>query len=221
MSIKSIFAASAVAIAAAAAMPVAHASATFQGLTFTFLQADSNTLTFEIQGTPSGDWTGVQFLGAFDIKFSGLDASTDPGTANGPGATNLLGLDSQLSASNLDCSKATGENGTSCFDINPDVALGATPIDFFYTIDFVNNITIDSTGVHLQIAFMNTEGGDKVGSLYSQDVALGSSSSSSSSSSGGNESSSSGIPEPGTSGLALLGLGLLGASLATRKARRG
>ena len=64
----------------------------FQGLTFTFDQIDADTLSFNIAGTPSGDWTGVNYLGAFDLKDLGLDFSTDTGTANGPGATNLVGL---------------------------------------------------------------------------------------------------------------------------------
>jgi len=148
----------------------APASALYQGLTFTFIQLDPDTLTFRIQGTPSGDWTGVQYLGAFDLKGLGLDFSLVTATANGPGAVNLLGKDSQLSAANLDCSKVVGQSGSVCFDVAPDVSILPVPMNFLYTIDFSAPLSIAAAGVHLQIAFMNVEGGDKVGSLYSQDV---------------------------------------------------
>jgi hypothetical protein len=168
----------------------------FQGLTFTFDQTDADTLSFNIAGTPSGDWTGVNYLGAFDLKDLGLDFSTVTGTANGSGATDLLGNRSQLSASNLDCSKSTGQKGSICFDINPDVALGALPIDFTYIIDFSAPLNISSAGPHLQIAFMDEQGGSKVGSLYSQNVGEG-------------------VPEPGP--LALVSIGLLGLGFSQRK----
>jgi hypothetical protein len=212
--LKSLFVAGSIAVAALAA-PAANASAIFGGLTFTFTQTGTNQLTFEVSGTPSdadgAGWAGVQFLGAFDLKGLGLDFTTDTATANGPGATNLAGLDAQLSASNIDCSNMSpGETGTVCFDISPDQALGTLPFDFTYVIDFSAPLNIASTGVHLQIAFTNTDGGDKVGSLYSQDVALGSSSN-------GGPSGSGTIPEPSSSSLALLGVALLGAAFLRRR----
>jgi hypothetical protein len=175
------------------AAPLANATYmdTFQGLTFTFEQLSDTQLSFNIAGTPSGDWTGVQYLGAFDLKDLGLDFSTETGTANGPGAMNLLGSNSQLSASNLDCSSATGQAGTICFDIDPDVPLAAS---MTYLIDFSAPLNISSAGPHLQIAFMDVQGGSKVGSLYSQNV---------------------GVPEPGT--LVLMGIGLLGLGFSQRK----
>jgi hypothetical protein len=72
----------------------------FQGLTFTFDQTDADTLSFNIAGTPSDNWSTAQYLGSFDLKDLGLDFSTDTGIANGPGATNLVGLNSQLSNGN-------------------------------------------------------------------------------------------------------------------------
>ena len=214
-SIKSLFAMSAVALAAAAAPTYAAIgdsySALFQGITFTFNQTDANTLTFELSGTPTGDWSTAQYLAAFDLKDLGVDFSTVTATANGPGATNLAGLNSQLSASSVDCLAAGSPPGSICFDVSPDVALGSLPFDFLYTLDFSADLNIASTGPHLQIAFSATQNGPKVGSLYSQSVPL------SSSSSGTVETSSSGTPEPGTSVLALLGLGLIGASFAARR----
>ena len=164
------------ALAAALALLIsgtAAATSTFQGLDFTFIETSPTTLTFEIEGTPSGDWTGVQYLAAFDLKGLGLDFSLVGAAANGPGANNLLALDSQLSASNLDCSKLTGQTDTACFDISPDVALGTLPFDFVYSITFGAPYTVDPSGIHLQIAFTDVQNGPKVGSLYSQDVPTG------------------------------------------------
>src|SRR5438067_1317922 len=96
MSIKSLFAASAVTLLVVG--PNAQAaigdtySAQFQGVTFTFNQTDADTLTFELQGTPSGDWATAKYLAAFDLKDLGINFSTQTGTANGPGAVNLAGL---------------------------------------------------------------------------------------------------------------------------------
>src|SRR5204862_2587467 len=102
----------------------------------------------------------------------GIDFGTATGTANGPGATNLAGLNAQLSASSVDCVSAGSPPGGICFDIAPDVAITPTPMNFLYTMVFSAPLAIAAGGPHLQIAFMNTVGGPKVGSLYSQNVAL-------------------------------------------------
>ncbi len=192
------------------ALPVYDA--TFQGVTFTFTKLDADTLKFELKGTPSGDWTGVQFLGAFALKGLGIDFTSASGTANGPGATDLVSLNTQLSANNFDCSEtAGGQKGIGCWDIDPDVALGGSPFDFVYDIDFSAPLNISTDGVHLQIVFTNTAGGGKVGSLYSQNV--GSSSGTASSGTG----SSGQVPEPATGSLVLIGLALVGAGFKLRR----
>jgi len=200
--IKRLFAMSAVAVAVVAA-PVASATALFQGVYFTFIQTDADTLTFNLQGTPSGDWTGVNYLAAFDLKGLGLNFNTATATANGPGATNLAGLNSQLSAASVDCSGNGAPPGSICFDIAPDKALGAMPFNFTYTIDFSAPYTIDPAGVHLQIAFTNVQDGAKVGSLYSKDVLPG------------DVCCQNDVPEPQP--LALLGLGLFALVAIRRK----
>jgi len=202
-------------IALAVTAVPARASATFQGLTFTFTQTDANSLTFRIQGTPSGDWTGVDYLASFALKDLGLDFSAGGATAvaNGPGATNLAGKNAQLSASNVDCSDlSNGEKGVICFDISPDVALGSLPINFLYTIDFSQNLAIGASGPHLQIAFTEVQNGAKVGSLYSQNVAL-----TGTPPTGTPSSSASNLPEPAA--LSLLGLAFLGVGYRLRRQR--
>jgi hypothetical protein len=179
---------------------------TFQGVTFTFTKTDADTLTFRIQGTPSGDWAGVLYLGAFAIKEIGIDFTTATGTANGPGATNLISLNSQLSAANIDCLATTGQAGIGCWDVDPDIALGSLPFDFTYIIDFSSPLNISSEGPHLQIVFTKTEGGKKVGSLYSRNVG-----------SSGTGTSGSQVPEPATGSLVLIGLALIGTGFGFRR----
>ena len=212
-SIKSLFALSAVALAVAA--PVAQAAigdtyqSTFQGVTFTFHEVDATTLTFELAGSKplAPDWNTANYLAAFDLKDVGLNFKTVTATANGPGAVNLAGLNDQLSASSVDCVSAGSPPGSICFDIAPDFQLPNT-FDLTYTIVFSSAMFIGDTGPHLQIAFSNTLNGPKVGSLYSQNVPQTSSQST---------NSTGQIPEPNSSALALLALGLLGGGFWTRR----
>ncbi len=146
-------------------------SASFQGVTFTFTEVDADTLGFEIKGTPTGDWSTEQYLDAFSLKNLGLDFSTVTGKANGPGAIDLLGQNKELnnSGGTADCSDNGGGNAVICFDIVPDTALGPTPFDLDYTIDFSAPYSIGDD-FHLKIAFTATQDGDKVGTFYSQDI---------------------------------------------------
>ena len=217
-SIKSLFAASAIALAIAA--PAAHAgigdvyqSGVFNGVTFTFTQTSATDLTFNIAGaltssqTAGSTWFGAQYLGAFDLKDLGINFGTYNGFATGPGASNLAGLNTQLSAASQDCLAAGSPPGSVCWDINPNVALTNS---MTYLLHFNTNLAINnSVGPHLQIAFTQCALNScaKVGSLYSQNIIR--------------SSTSSGVPEPGTSALALLGLGLVGTSLVVSRKRHG
>jgi len=213
----SLIASSAIALALAA-IPSAqagigdvYASAPFQGITFTFTQTDADTLTFNIAGTLGGDWSTANYLGAFDIKDLGLDFSTVTATANGPGAVNLAGVNDQLSAANILCTGGGSPPGGICFNISPDFNVNPQPMNLTYTIDFSSALNISNpAGPHLQIAWLvNAGDSSKVGSLYSQNIALSSGGGGASSSGGGGASSSGTIPEPRSDSLAFVGLALL------------
>jgi hypothetical protein len=214
-------------------------SDTFQGVTFTFTQPDSdpNQLIFNLAGTPSGDWTGVQYLAAFALKNIGFDYTSGTALATGPGATNLDALDkAELSDANIFCSDVSGNKKVGCWNLNPDTPLGSLPFDFTYTINFASALNIPTTGdkigPELKIGFTIIQNGDKIGSLYSQNVPFTSSSGTSSSGTSSSGTSSSGtsssgtsssgvVPEPATGALVLIGLGLIGAGFGFRRRSRG
>jgi len=226
-SIERLFAVGAVAIAIVAA-PVANALPTYSA-TFTIVELDSDTFTFDISGANAltGDWTGAGYLLAFDFKGLGIDFS-----ASGVSATAfyestgplLTGYNAQLNA-NI-CNDNVGETGSICFDPISNIAVAP---DMLFTIDITGaTLNFASTGPHLQILWGNDPAdvcpdprtkhsatgcdNNKIGSLYSQDI--GSSSGSSSGSSGQ-------VPEPSSNLLTLLGVGLLSATMwARRRSRR-
>ena len=201
-SIKSLLAAGAVALALAA--PPAQASLTFQNVTFTFDVIDSNTFTLQIENflAANGDWTGVDSIGALAFKGIG-DDFTVTGSTIAPGSATGSGL--ELNSSGCD----GGASGGLCFTFDPRFAVPDN--DILFTINVGGALDVATTGIHLKVNFFYN--GEQIGDLLSKNIAVGSSSS------GGQESSSSGVPEPSTSMLALLGLGLLGASFYTRRRR--
>jgi hypothetical protein len=196
-----------------------YASAPFQGITFTFTQTDADTLMFNISGTLGGDWSTANYLGAFDLKDLGVNFSTTTATMNGPGAVNLLGVNDQLSAANLLCTGGGSPPGGVCFNISPDFGVNPMPMNLTYTIDFSSPLGItNSLGPHLQIAWLANAGDtSKVGSLYSQNIAVSSGGGGASSSGGGGASSSGAIPEPRSDSLAFVGLALLAGVLLVRR----
>ncbi len=201
--------------------PVAHGaySASFQGTTFTMDVVDPDTLKFTIAGalSASGDWAAATHLGAFDWKLNGMDftpgntttTATDLGDGTLVGGSVYNGAHAQLSASNSLCSAFNNPNAqaqTICYDVSPDAALTDLMV---YRLDFSDPVSFGNALPHLQIFFAD-DNGRKVGSLYSQDLP-------STSSSGGSGGASGRIPEPNSNHLALLGVGLIAATMWIRR----
>lgn len=197
--------ASIAATAAALAFGAAAANAntlTFQGITFTTTAVDANTMTLQIDNAlnATGDWAGIDFLGAFALKQEGGDVDTGS-------ITNLGGWtfsQKELSAGGCD----NGNNKNACFTFSPLLALSNS---MTFTMD-LGGSSLDTAGIwHLKIQFYCSEQSvnSKCGSLLSQDIYTASTSSGSSGTSGD-------VPEPGPMSLTLLGLGLLGAGFMRR-----
>lgn len=148
------------AIAAAAALAVGAAQAntlTFQGVTFETLALDADTLQLTISNATNatGDWTGIHFLKAFEIKGIG-----DVTSASLAGWT--VDVNNGLNANGCTAGNTKG----ACFTSSPAFAL--TDVMTF-NIDFTGS-NLDFSLPHLKLQFLATENGRKVGSLLSQDI---------------------------------------------------
>jgi hypothetical protein len=149
-----------IALAAAALFVTGAASAnslTFQGVTFETLAVDSDTLQLTITNADmaTGNWSGVQFLQAFEIKDIG----------NITGAT-LSGwntsVDSGIGANGLGCT--TGGTPGACFFTAPAMSLTNS---MSFTIDF-SGTNIDFSAPHLKVQFLESLSQSKpTGSLLS------------------------------------------------------
>jgi hypothetical protein len=182
----------AVAVATAAACTLAapaHASLTFQGVTFTTSYA-GNVLTVEIDAAnPTGDWSTATTIGALEVKgigtFSGV-TFTGPGAAAGWSV-----VPNELNASGCVGGAQLGRNACAS---GAHVPLSDNMI-FTYTFTGQPNLT-DPT---IKVAFYNGDNPDKVGSLLSMDVPA--------------------VPEPGEYAMLGGGLLLLGSLLTRKRVR--
>jgi len=181
--------------AAAAAIafgtPAIANSLTFQNVTFETVGLDSDTLQLSILNATNatGDWTGVDFLKAFEIKDIGN--VTGANITSGPAGTYTQTVDAGLAAS-LGCT--TGGTNGACFSATSPIALTDSMV---WTIDFVGT-GLTFAAPHLKVQFLTgADATDKTGSLLSQAIPA--------------------IPEPETYAMMLVGFSLLGFVARRRK----
>jgi hypothetical protein len=169
---------------------------TYQGVTFNTLAFDSDTLQLEIVDATSatGDWAGIGFLNAFEIKNIQGSGSVSAASISGPG-TFASTVDSGLAAA-LGCT-TSGTPGA-CFAATAPIALTGS---MSWIIDFTGtNLNFDLP--HLKVQFLVTANDtSKTGSLLSQAIPV------------------SVIPEPEVYAMLAAGLGLIGFVTRRRKQR--
>jgi len=150
----------AIAAAAFAAVPASANTLTYQGVTFETMAVDGDTLRLSILNATNatGDWTGINYLKAFEIKDIG----------NVTGAT-LAGwsvsVDNGLAA--FGCT--TGGTPGACFTSSPPASLTNNLV---YTIDFTGT-NLDFSAPHLKVMFLTgINDTQKTGDLLSQTIPM-------------------------------------------------
>ena len=172
----------------AATSAFAANSLTFQGVTFNTWAVDSDTLGLSILNADSatGNWTGIQFLKAFEIKNIVTGGEIASATISGPGAF-TASVTNGLAA--FGCT--TGGTAGACFTSSPALALSNS---MTWTMDFTATAggTLNFAAPHLKVEFL-TQATDRnaTGNLLSQTIPA--------------------VPEPETYAMLLAGLGLMGA----------
>ena len=180
---------------AAAAMafgtPAMANSLTVQGVTFDTQAIDGDTLQLSILNATSatGNWTGINYLQAFEIKDVGT--VTGANITSGPGTWTTSVTDG-LAANALGCN--AGNTPGACFTADPAVSLTDSMI---WTIDFVGS-NLSFASPHLKVQFLQSLTQDKpTGNLLSQNIPA--------------------VPEPETYAMMLVGFSLLGFVARRRK----
>ena len=148
----------ALAAAAFAASPAGANTLTYQSVTFETMALDADTLQLSVLNATSatGDWTGINYLKAFELKDIG----------NVTGAT-LAGwsvsVDNGLAA--FGCT--TGGTNGACFSSTPAASLTNNMV---YTIDFTGT-NLDFSAPHLKVEFLTgLNDTQKTGDLLSQTI---------------------------------------------------
>jgi hypothetical protein len=176
-------------LAAGFAASASAGTLTYQGVTFTSSWT-GNVLTLEIDAAhPTGDWLTATTLGALQLKDIGTFDSVSLTGAPGMAAGWTLSYN-ELNANGCDGGAHVGIS--LCYS-GTHVSLAD---DMIFQFTFTGGTT-DFTSPHLKVAFFDGAGGDKVGSLLSQNIPA--------------------VPEPQTYALMFGGLSILAAMARRRK----
>ncbi|MBA5689420.1 PEP-CTERM sorting domain-containing protein [Rugamonas apoptosis] len=171
----------------------AHASLTFQGVTFTFTQSAANVLTLEIDAAGrTGDWATATNIGLIQVKdigsFTTAALSGEAGPPNTTAASLWTFSPNELNANGCDGGSSGAQRA--CFfapDTSKRIGLADDMIFHFTYTGGTQNFS----DPHLKLGFYNGNGEDKVGSLLSMNIPLNP------------------VPEPETWGMFMMGLGIL------------
>ena len=148
----------AIAAAAFAASPAGANTLTFQGVTFETMALDADTLQLSVLNATSatGNWTGINYLKAFELKDIGnVTAATLAGWS--------VSVDNGLAA--FGCT--TGGTNGACFSSTPAASLTNSMV---YTIDFTGT-NLNFSAPHLKVEFLTgLNDTQKTGDLLSQTI---------------------------------------------------
>ena len=150
----------AIAAAALAAVPVNANTLTYQGVTFETMAVDADTLQLSILNATNanGDWTGINYLKAFEIKDIG----------NVTGAT-LAGWSTSVDNGLAAFGCTTGGTNGACFTSSPPATLTNNLV---YTINFTGT-NLDFSAPHLKVMFLTgINDTQKTGDLLSQAIPM-------------------------------------------------
>jgi hypothetical protein len=150
----------AIAAAAIAAAPASANTLTYQGVTFQTMAVDADTLQLSILNATSatGDWTGINYLKAFEIKDIG----------NVTGAT-LSGWSTSVDNGLAAFGCTTGGTNGACFTSSPAATLTNNMV---FSIDFTGT-GLDFSAPHLKVQFLTGLNDEmKTGDLLSQTIPM-------------------------------------------------
>lgn len=182
----------ALALAAGFAASASAGTLTYQGVTFTSSFTD-NVLTLEIDAAHrTGDWANATMIGALQLKDVGRFDSVALTAAPG-GASNWTLSSSELNANG--CAGGAHVGMGLCYS-GKHIALTDNMV---FQFTFTGGAQ-DLTSPHVKVNFFDGDGGRKVGSLLSENIAP--------------------VPEPQTYAMLFGGLAVMGALARRRKGKR-